>query len=411
MSSSPLNVSVVGAGIAGLAAAIALRKNGHVVQIFESSEAKTEIGAGVGVPPNASRVLDHFGISRENLRATLFLGNTVFDPESGEGIPTEWSTSIDKKNVGLFVHRNDLYQELKRLATGNGEGPPAKLRLGAKVVGCDPEKATITLNDGEVVHADLVLGADGIHSTIRTHILGAVTKPFDSGWSCFRTVFEPKVPLGEVPELQWFTSGVSGSRSVLAKDGTFRMFLFYPIRNGTLVNFIGFFPDSEDGPSAWTPTASREEVIAHFQDFHPQFLRAFDLPRHSEILKWKLRVLPSLPTWISGRAGLLGDAAHGTLPMLGQGAAMAIEEAGSIGCFLPAGTRREDIAARLAAYQDTRKHRGEFVRTKSVEQVSRLLHRKPGEFLFAEATQTYLMEYDAIGAAQECFEERFGAPK
>ncbi|KAJ6471614.1 FAD/NAD(P)-binding domain-containing protein [Mycena vitilis] len=410
MSSSPLNVSVVGAGIAGLTAAIALRKNGHVVQIFESSEIKTEIGAGVGVPPNASRVLDHLGISRENLRANFFSGNVVFDPKSGEGTATEWTTPIVKTRPGMFVHRSDLYEELKRLATADGEGPPAKLRLGAKVMSCDPEEGTITLENGEVLRADLVLGGDGIHSIVRTHITGAVAKPFDSGWSCFRTVFEPKVPLWELPGLQWSSPSATGSRTVLDTAGKFRMFLFYPIRNGTLLNFVGFFSDPEDA-AAWTPTASREELISHFADFHPKFLSMLDLPRHSEILKWKLRVLPVLPTWIRGRAALLGDAAHATLPMLGQGAAMAVEEAGSLGCFFPAGTRREDVGARLEAYQDTRKYRGDFVKTESVEQVARLMHGQPGQFLFAEDMQAYLMEYDAIGVAQKCFEERFGASK
>ncbi|KAJ6561978.1 FAD/NAD(P)-binding domain-containing protein [Mycena capillaripes] len=407
--SNPLNVSVVGAGIAGLTAAIALRRNGHLVQIFEASEIKTEIGAALGVPPNAYRVLDHLGVCRENLKGVSFSGNVVFDDKSGEGTEESWSTPSANKNPGLFVHRSDLYEELKRLATGDGEGPPAKLRLGSKVLECDPEEGTVTLSSGEVVHADLILGADGINSVIRTHVLGGVQKASPSGWSCFRAVFEPTAALGDIPELQWFTSGVSGTRTVVAKDGQFRMFLFYPCRSGALVNFVGFFPDSQDAARDWTPTASREDIVAQFQDFHPKFLRIFDLPTHSEILKWKLRVLPLLPTWIHGRAGLLGDAAHGTLPLLGMGAAMAIEEGGSIGCLFPAGTRREDIPARLEAYQDLRKQRGDFVKTESVEQVSRLMHGGPAEFLMGHKMQSYLMEYDAIGAAQQCYDERFGA--
>ncbi|KAJ6561968.1 hypothetical protein B0H19DRAFT_1068667 [Mycena capillaripes] len=152
--------------------------------------------------------------------------------------------------------------------------------------------------------------------------------------------------------------------------------------------------------------------VKTFQDFRPKFLRIFDLSTHSEILKRKLRVLPLIPTWIHGRAGLLGDAAHGrrpTLPLLGMGAAMAIEEGGSTGCLFPAGTRREDNPARLEAYQDLRKQRGDFVKTESVEQVSRLMHRGPAEFLMGHKMQSYLMQYDAIGAAQQCYDERFGA--
>ncbi len=102
-------------------------------------------------------------------------------------------------------------------------------------------------------------------------------------------------------------------------------------------------------------------------------MRILDLQTHSEILKWQLRLLPLLPTWIRGRAALLGDSAHGTFPFLAQGAAMAIEDAGAIGCLFPAGTTREDIPARLAAYQDIRKQRGELVRTESAEQVSRIM--------------------------------------
>ncbi|KAJ6561871.1 hypothetical protein B0H19DRAFT_1259512 [Mycena capillaripes] len=408
-SSNPLKVSIVGAGIAGLTAAIALRRNGHLVQIFEASEIKTEIGAGLGVSPNSARVLNHLGVCRDNLKGTLFSGSVSFDVKTGEGKEGSWSTPSVNENPAFFVHRSDLYEELRRLVTGDGEGPPVNLRLGSKVLECDPEEGAITLNSGEVVQADLILGADGIHSVIRTHVVGSVQNASPSGWSCFRAVFEPTVALSEIPELQWFTSGPSGTRTVLAQDGQFRMLLFYPMRSGTLINFVGFFPDSQDAAGEWTPTASREDIVAQFHDFHPKFLRIFDLPTHSEMLKWKLRVLPLLPTWIHGRAGLVGDAAHGTLPLLGMGAAMAIEEGGALGCLFPAGTRREDVPARLQAYQDIRKTRGDFVRTQSVEQVSRLVHSDPTQFLVAQKMQSYLMEYDAIGVAQQCYDERFGA--
>lgn len=173
----------------------------------------------------------------------------------------------------------------------------------------------------------------------------------------------------------------------------------------------------------WTATATKEEFLAKFADFDPKFLRILDLPVHSPIRKWKLRVLPELPTWILGRAALLGDAAHATLPLLGQGVGMAIEEAGSLGCLLPAGTRREDIPARLQAYQDLRKERGDFVRKESVEQATSFTFsgaergtRNSIKGKFAELTfystgrqlQAVLLQYDAIQAAQKCYHERFG---
>ncbi|KAF8143883.1 FAD/NAD(P)-binding domain-containing protein [Mycena galopus ATCC 62051] len=363
-----LRVSVIGAGIAGLTAALALRRNGHRVQIFEASEIKTEIGAALGVPLNAQRVLDHLGYSRENLKGDPFSGAVNIDAESGEIKTTKLPAA---SMIGLFCHRSDLHDELKRLATGDGQGPPVDLRLGAKVLACDPEKGTISLTNGEVVQADLVLGADGVHSVIRTHIIGEVQKPSPVGVNCFRAVFEVQ----DKPELQWVNEG-SGAKTFISKEGPFRMLLMYPCRNGTLLNFVGFYADSPDA-QGWTSKASREDIITKFKGFHPKFLPVLDLPSHSEIFKWKLGVLPELPTWIRGRTAILGDAAHATLPFLAQGAAMAIEEAGSIGCLFPAGTKPEDVLGRLKAYQDIRKARGEYVRIESVEQLQNLMSGGP----------------------------------
>ncbi|KAJ7784217.1 hypothetical protein B0H16DRAFT_291717 [Mycena metata] len=119
-----------------------------------------------------------------------------------------------------------------------------------------------------------------------------------------------------------------------------------------------------------------------------------------------MRVLPLLPTWINGRAALLGDAAHATVPLLGQGAAMAVEGAGALGCLFPAGTTRDDVQVRLQAYQNLRKDRGEFVNINSVEQVSRIVN---GGIHFARSQemQSYLLEYDVIEAARRCYEESF----
>ncbi|KAF8206807.1 hypothetical protein K438DRAFT_1963115 [Mycena galopus ATCC 62051] len=360
----PLTISIVGAGIGGLAAAVALRRNGHYVQIFEAAEIKTKIAGILTVQINALKVLDRFGVSRDTLKGVPWQGTTVFSFNSGEGTAYPWLVPATVGN-GLICRRIDLHEELKGLAIGEGEGPPAKLHLGTKVVACDVEEGTVTLDGGEFVHADCILGADGMHSVIRTHVLGSVTKPQDSGFTCFRVILEAE-NLRDIPELEWVYTDIS----------------------------------------VWAPTATREEFIDKFHDFDPKFLRILDLPTHSPIQRWTLRAIPLLPNWVLGRAALLGDAVHATVPLLGQGAAMAVEEGAALGCLLPAGTRREDIPARLEAYQHLRKQRGELVNTESVEQGP-----KGFPFLTCRSTeemQRYLLEYDAVKEAEECYQEGFG---
>jgi len=223
--------------------------------------------------------------------------------------------------------------------------------------------------------------------------------------TCFRTIFEF---FPERPELRWLTEGVTGPRTFeSSKEGPFRLLLIYPCRDGKLLNFVGFYDDPLQDVKDWSPKATRDDIRATFKGFDPRFLSVLDLPSHSEILKWRLDVLPLLPTWIRGRTALVGDSAHAALPFLAQGAAMAIEDAGAIGCLFPPGTRPEDVTERLKAYQDVRKERGEFVNTGSVEQ---LKHLKSGDS-FGRVNAVgiaRLYGYDTIETTKQCYQERFG---
>jgi 2-polyprenyl-6-methoxyphenol hydroxylase-like FAD-dependent oxidoreductase len=115
--------------------------------------------------------------------------------------------------------------------------------------------------------------------------------------------------------------------------------------------------------------ATRAEMLEEFSDFIPKF-RSFIELAPDTINIWDMRAVPKLPTWTRGRVLLLGDAAHGTFPTLGQGAAMAVEEAATIGCLLPSGTTREQVPSRLEAHQILRKDRGDFVGQESAEQMA-----------------------------------------
>ncbi|KAJ7441954.1 FAD/NAD(P)-binding domain-containing protein [Mycena galericulata] len=399
-SNRPLKILIVGAGIGGLTAALALRKQGHHTQIFEASQSKTEIGAGVGVQMNALRVLRRLGVSRESLRGIDFDGMVILDAKTGVGRPCPWFTKPEEPEVrSLSCHRSDLHEELRRLAMEDGDGPPVDLHLGSKVVACDPDAGSITLATGDVFHADVVIGADGINSAIRTSIVGHPVKATSLGLSCFRCLFDAAA-VSNFPDLEWLTEGISGARNVVLRGGSvLRMFFIYPVRDGTLINIVCYFSDPDQDKPDWVPTATREEVLKTFDGFDPKFLRIFDLPVVGPILKWQLRSVPLLPTWIRGHAALLGDAAHATLPFLGQGAAMAIEEAATLGTLLPLGTTREEISARLAAYQTLRKDRGEFVNTESVEQAA--VPEKRGLYARSPEMQATMHHHDAIKVAQE----------
>ncbi|KAJ7184991.1 FAD/NAD(P)-binding domain-containing protein [Mycena filopes] len=398
----PLKVSIVGAGIGGLAAAIALRRNGHHVQIFEASDVIEEVGAAIVVPLNAQRVLQSFGYCKTNLNSVDSLGVSLdqsisFDATTGESRSGEWAN--------ILAHRSDLHLELQRLATGPGEGVPAVIHTASKVTDCDPEKSSITLSDGRVILSDLVLGADGIASRVRTSVLGHVEKSVPSGLTIYRGLVAMAKFDGRA-EMDWLREGISGPRLVVRRDGSgaFRLLFVYPCRGGTLLNIVAIFKDPKQNEPDWKSDETRSNVLGTFADFHPKFravLEALD----ERVMKWQLRKVPMLPTWIRGHAALLGDAAHGTLPTMAQGSAMAIEDAGALGVLFPLGTARADVPARLVGYEALRKERGDFICRESLEQV--IVPEKFGELFRSKEMQEKVLEFVAIKAAQDYFTEHF----
>ncbi|KAF7312714.1 FAD/NAD(P)-binding domain-containing protein [Mycena indigotica] len=407
MTTRPLNVTIVGAGIGGLAAAVALRKSGHCVKVYESSKIKTEIGAGLGMQPNAVRVLNSLGVKRENLKGCNIPSIITYSAATAERRenPVPKLAALQQEGAqGLACHRSDLYNELRRLATGDDavNGAPVQLYLGSRVRSCDPETATITLESGETVHADLLIGADGVHSTIRTSILGREVHAQPSGWVCYRCLFDPS-SIAEYPELDWFQNNFVSIRSEVAQLSEL---VAYPIRGTQVINFGGFDTDQE--PTVDQPLSqivSKESVLKSYTDFHPKFLRLLDLPMLAPIIRWQLRALPLLPTWIKGRTVIIGDAAHATLPLLGQGAAMAIEEAGCLGVLFSGEVAQDQVAARLEAFYTLRKDRGEFVNVNSVAQTT---PANRIEFLKRVDLQEYLTTYDTIKTTKEYLETAFG---
>ncbi|KAJ6576124.1 FAD/NAD(P)-binding domain-containing protein, partial [Mycena vulgaris] len=400
----PLRISIVGAGIAGLAAAATLRIEGHEVQIFESSSMNKEIGAAITLSANSLRVLTHLGLNIQSLRAGDNLGVMWFDSKGGEG---KFEALHDPHDTfgryGLLCHRSDLHDELKRLATAEeGPGRPATIHLKSDAAFCDPITGTLTLKNGEVHQADVIIGADGIHSAMRTSVLGYEQIAPVSGRAAFRCLLDMSKADGRA-EFNWLTSGPPGPRGVRAYDGSGRYLFMYLCRDNTVLNIVAHHPDLRDQDSFnkfphWTAPSTKEALLRAFEDYAPQFtglLALVDGPVHL----WQIRALPCLPTWVRGRSVLIGDAAHAKFPTIGQGAAMSLEDAVTIACLVPRGTAAAEVPARLEAYQTLRKARGEFVLTESVEQVTDLAKR--GLYGRSREMQALIAGHDAIKVARE----------
>ncbi|KAJ6628572.1 FAD/NAD(P)-binding domain-containing protein [Mycena sp. CBHHK59/15] len=403
-----LRIAIVGAGLAGLTAAVSLRRQGHDVQIFESSRMNKEIGAAIALSANSLRVLTYLGFDVKHLRALDYLGVMWYGSQGGDGAFDPLKDPLNTfDRPALLCHRSDLHEELKRLATTHqGPGKPVAIHLGCETMSCDSSLGLLTLKSGETHEADVIIGADGIHSVIRTSVLGYEQIAPLSGRAAFRCLLDASKLEGR-PEFAWIFSGQPGPRGVQALDASGRYLFVYPCRDGTLINIVAHYPDLRDQDKfSWNALVTKEEMVGVFKDFHSQFtglLALADGPVHL----WQIRSLPRLPTWIKGCIALIGDAAHATFPTIGQGAGMSIEDAVTIGCLLPLGTAKEQVPVRLEAYQTLRKDRGEFVSTESVEQV--MVPSKRGLYGKSEEMQAQIIGHDAVKVAQEYFANHFAA--
>nr|GAT50836.1 FAD/NAD(P)-binding domain-containing protein [Mycena chlorophos] len=420
-STHPLSITVVGAGIGGLAAAIALRRSGHRVKIFESSphNLNTEFGAGISLQNNSLRILNAWGLLRENLHSVNFDGINIWDAVTGEGHSVTFPHLEQAKAKAINVltcHRNDALEELKRLAVGDNDslGSPAELFLDSKVVSCDPEAGSITLESGEVVTADLVIGADGIHSTIRTSILGESVTAYTTGLSCFRCPLDAS-NLADHPTLSWLNEGIEAPWNITTVEGSrTSSFVVYFVRNREFLNLVAYYHDPHQEGKSWTDAdaepATKEDILATFPHLHAKFKALLDLlppPAGSPILRWQLRAMPLLSTWVKGRAMVMGDAAHATLPTFGQGAGMAIEEAATLGVLFPLGTTGAGVYGRLEAFQELCKGRGELVNSESAARVESQPTRP--RTISDRELQVYLVAHEAIKTAEEYSRLHFDA--
>jgi salicylate hydroxylase len=240
----PLKIIIIGTGIAGLSAAIALRQQNHTVTLLEKSSFHQEVGAAINVTPNCTRLLQRLGLDTNAHGGNPCIGFAKYDGDGVEKLRVDMREFLKRFDSPFnLIHRADLHDALKKFAMdGELSGPLPELILGCRVQDVDVAKANVTLKDGRRFEGDLIIGADGAHSFCRRKIDSTI-EPFPFGKSCYRWI----VPR-EVLEADPDTAPLVESKGCLVEisEGS-RKIVMYPCRDNTAMNIAAFVPNGEVG--------------------------------------------------------------------------------------------------------------------------------------------------------------------
>ncbi len=334
-----MRVVVVGAGIGGSAAAIALRGVGLDPLVIERAPVSGEVGAGLGLAANAMKALDALGVG-DRLRETGVIAENIvwrgLDDDAEIFVQRTAAMATRYGSQYHCAHRADLLETLVAAL------PADRLRLDTRVAGVREEagEAVLELESGEELPCDLVIGADGLRSTIRAQLFGEEQARF-TGFVVWRAI----VPAEVVPE--------RFAAKITTWLGVGRHSMLYPVRRDAF-NLSGFIPAAEVHQESWTNPADVGDLRRMFADACAEFTGLFDSIARALITPLYFR--DPLERWSTERVVLLGDAAHPTPPSAGQGAAMALEDAVTLAaCLGRAGTA--GTAAALREYEQRRRAR------------------------------------------------------
>lgn len=363
-----LELGIVGAGIGGLSAALALQRAGFRVRVLEQAPELAEVGAGLSLSPTAAHALNHLG-----LHSTL--AQLAYHPEDqcvrhyADARPLVWinrgSALVERYGERYYLmHRADLHDALAAAVRAND---PEAIELGrrCRAVAQDAAGVTIEFVDGSTRRFDALIGADGSRSIVRQEIFGAL-EPQYTGYIAWRGL----VPMEQVPaEILQPPSGVFVGPGHLVNR--------YPVRGGKLLNFVAFAERQAWTEEGWSIRSTREELLEEFTGWTSWVRRLMELVTPTQLFKWGLFDREPLPGWTKGRITLLGDAAHPVLPFLGHGAVLAIEDGVVLARAFAASTSIEEAYER---YERARRERAAFVVLES---------RKAGKMFHASDTDSY----------------------
>jgi salicylate hydroxylase len=337
-------VLIAGGGIGGLTAALALLRMGCEVEVCEQAPELREVGAGIQLAANGTRVLYALGVGEELKALSCEAeGKEIRIWSSGE----TWKlfdlgkVSIERYGYPYFtVYRPDLLAVLERAVRREKRGA---IHLGARCTGFrqTDDKVTLRLETGTTLEGEVLIGADGVHSGVRQGLFGADKAQF-TGIVAWRGI----VPMDRLPGHMVRMIGTNWV-------GPGGHVVHYPLRAGAVMNFVGALERSDWQVESWSARGSTEELAADFAGWHDDvhaLIRNIAQP-----FKWALMVRPPMERWSVGRVTLLGVACHSMVPFLAQGANMAIEDGYMIGRALT--ELSGDMVSRLKSYEEARRER------------------------------------------------------
>ncbi|KAF3044653.1 hypothetical protein E8E12_007576 [Didymella heteroderae] len=352
----PLKVVIVGAGLGGLAAAIAFTRAGHDVEAFEKSSFHNEVGAAIHLPPNATRVLKAWECNLGSIDPSRCERLSTWKP-NGEFVATPAVTKDLQKQLGtedewLLVHRVDLHNVLRGMLERGFAGKKHVLHLSCPVDRVDASNGKVFLEDGREIQADLIIGADGVHSRTVRGVEAKSQKKVSTGQNCFRFLVPTEKAESSVLTKQLIDR--VGLESLNAFFSETHRIIMYPCCSGKLLNLALMCPEGEEAveESSWLNSGSKDELMREVEGFSPE-LR--EMCRLAEDVKlWSLASRDPPTVFHRGKLCLIGDAAHPTLPHQGQGGAQAFEDAAALGALFTADTKPEQIEPKLCMYNEIR---------------------------------------------------------
>lgn len=335
-------ILIVGAGLGGLAAASCLMKAGYDVEVYEQAPALAEVGAGIQMSANPMHVLRYLGLEDQVSKLGVRPGAYVFRLHDTGEVIQEFALSAEHERQHgapyVQLHRADLHELLAEAAR---KLKPDLIHLNRRVTGFTETDKEVTLHfaDGTKATGDVLVGADGLKSTIAHQIVGEVAATYtgDGAWRI--TVPVERLPKPFLPQVMSVFMGPGGHA------------VCYYLRGGALLNFVGIIETELASEESWTQKFPWELLKKDYEGWHPAIQTIIDATDRDQCYRWSLHNRPPARNWSTRRATLLGDSAHATLPYLAQGAAMAIEDGAVLARALK---QAPSIAEGLDLYQRNR---------------------------------------------------------